>query len=406
MINKKKDGHYEEETPVVLKNIITCDEYAALDNEDKKSFYPINPKYEKLSLFAKIVFSLCAVCTVIYIISLFSKDFSDFFNLHIGSFFRMVTAFVSGIIPFSLAEMIIILIPVLFAFTLYYIIKFRCLTWKTTIMSMLNLIAVLCLIFSLFVVNLGIGYRGSTLDEKLNLEQNNPSKEDLYHTAMHLADLVNKEAELLHLDADGASIMPYSFNEMNKKLIAAYDSFCEEYDFLNNYSSRLKPVMLSNAMSYTHITGVYTFFTGEANINVAFPDYTIPYTAAHELAHQRGIAREDEANMIAFLVCIRSDDAYIRYSGYLNMYEYVSNALYSADGKLYSEVRGKLNDKINSEHRAYNKFFEKYKESKTSEVSDKINDTYLQIQGTAGTRSYGMVVDLTVAFFKDKNIIP
>lgn len=406
MTDNKKDKNLEKKIPAEFKDVITCDEYSALSEEDKKKFYPINPKSEKISLFAKIIFTISAVCIVVYLISFFSNDFSDFFNLHVGSFFRMISAYISGIIPFSLAEMIIILIPVLFAFILYYIIKFKCLTWKTTMMSLLNLIAVLCLIFSLFVVNLGIGYRGSTLDEKLNLEQNNPSKEDLYHTAMYLADLASKDAELLYLDADGSSIMPYSFNEMNKKLIKAYDSFCEDYDFIKNYSSRLKPVMLSNAMSYTHITGVYTFFTGEANINVAFPDYTIPYTAAHELAHQRGIAREDEANMIAFLICMKSDDAYIRYSGYLNMYEYVSNALYGADRELYSKVREHLNEKIISEHKAYNKFFEKYKESTSSKVSGTINDTYLKIQGTEGSRSYGMVVDLTVAFFKDKNIIP
>ena len=59
---------------------------------------------------------------------------------------------------------------------------------------------------------------------------------------------------------------------MNKKLIEAYDSFCEDYDFINNFNSKLKPVMLSDAMSYTHITGVYSFFTGEANVNIAFPD--------------------------------------------------------------------------------------------------------------------------------------
>ena len=49
------------------------------------------------------------------------------------------------------------------------------------------------------------------------------------------------------------------------------------------------------------------------------------------MAHQRGIAREDEANFIAFLVCMASDDPYIRYSGYLEVYEYVASSLYSDD---------------------------------------------------------------------------
>jgi len=153
-------------------------------------------------------------------------------------------------------------------------------------------------------------------------------------------------------------------------------------------------------MSYTHITGVYTFFTGESNLNVNFPDYTLPYTAAHELAHQRGFAREDEANFIAFLVCDASDDPYIRYSGYVGMYQYVMNALYRADKELYREVYRMGEMSLRLEQVAYGEFFKKYEKSKVGEVSGAINNSYLQSQGTVGTKSYGMVVDLTVAYFR------
>ena len=175
--------------------------------------------------------------------------------------------------------------------------------------------------------------------------------------------------------------------------------------FINNFSSKVKPVILSEAMSYAHTTGIYTFFTGEANINVNFPDYTIPYTAAHELAHQRGIAREDEANLIAFLVSIESDDDYILYCAYLNMYEYIASALYKADKDLYKQAVSTLSADVRRELVAYNNFFKKYQESTASKVSNKVNDVYLKAQGTVGKKSYGMVVDLAVAYFKSENII-
>lgn len=154
-------------------------------------------------------------------------------------------------------------------------------------------------------------------------------------------------------------------------------------------------------MSYTHITGVYTFFTGESNINVAFPDYTIPFTAAHELAHQRGIARENEANFVAFLVCSSSEDDYVRYCAYLNMYEYVASALASADPSLYSQVYATLPTAVRAELDAYSRFYEKYRNSAASEVSGAVNNAVLIINGTEGTKSYGMVVDLAVAYYKD-----
>ena len=196
--------------------------------------------------------------------------------------------------------------------------------------------------------------------------------------------------------------MPYSLKEMNKKLNEAYRKAYEKYPFLSRFYSNPKPVALSEPWTYTHISGVYTFFTGEANINVNFPDYTIPYTSAHEMAHQRGIAREDEANFVAFLVCIESDDAYIRYSGYTGVFEYVASSLYSADKDLYKKL---YTENVTAEYRnemnAYNEFFEKYRENKVAEVSAKVNDKYLQSHGQQeGVKSYGLVVDLAVAYYK------
>ena len=57
---------------------------------------------------------------------------------------------------------------------------------------------------------------------------------------------------------------------------------------------------------------------------------------------------------------------------------------------------------VRYEMSAYADFFEKYKESVASDVSGAVNNTYLTIQGTAGTASYGMVVDLAVAYYNVK----
>ena len=200
--------------------------------------------------------------------------------------------------------------------------------------------------------------------------------------------------------------MVYSLDELNTKLNHAYLSSAEKYPFVQKMASNVKEVALSELMSYTHITGVYTYFTGEANINCVFPDYTIPFTMAHEMAHQRGIAREEEANFVAFLVCLESDDPYILYSAYLNMYEYVANDLYRADKELYSTVVSKKSARISAEQTAYSEFFAKYRDSVASNVASTVNDAYLKEQGqTAGAKSYGLVVDLAVAHYKNNGMI-
>ena len=363
------------------------------------------PRCERLPRICLISFIVTGICGILTLVFRLSPAFSDWFNRYISQAFRFVFAKLTSFLPFSLAEIMLMLSPLILAALIVYAIKTHLQSWRSVGMYLLKVLSVVCVFAILFVTNFAAGYYGVTLsdDSKLDLDRKKVSAEELYTTALHLIEDVRREAELVEFAEKDFSIMPYSISEMNRKLLDAYDSFCADHDFIAHFNSRVKPVILSEAMSYTHITGVYSYFSGEANINVNFPDYTIPYTAAHEMAHQRGIAREDEANFIAFLVCISSDDAYIRYSGYLNLYEYVASSLYSADPELYFEARGQLPMTVRYEMSAYSKFFDKYRDSVAGEVSGTINDLYLKGNGTEGTRSYGLVVDLAVAYDKKQH---
>ena len=354
----------------------------------------------RLPLVFKIFFGICGLSAVLYVIFLFSEPFADFFNRYISSVIRAVLAHATSWIPFSLAEFILILSPVILIAVIRFGLKKYADCWRDVFIYCGALVSVLALVLSIFVMGFAPAYRGTTLDKKLGIERRAVSSEELYATAEILTEKIREEySSVYYSDATDFSVMPYDFNEMNDKLLEAYDRICDKYSFVQKLHSRVKPVMLSEPMSYTHITGVYSFFTGEANINVNFPDYTIPFTAAHELAHQRGIAREDEANFMAFLVCIEADSAYIRYSGYLQLYEYVASSLAEADTAAYIRNWNSLPLPVQKEIVAFGNFFKKYQHSKVSEVTDKVNDKFLTSQGTAGTKSYGMVVDLAVAYY-------
>ena len=374
-------------------------------HEKESATADITVKKEKLRLplISWIMYGSAAVCLPLYIAFLFSERFSDFFNRYISSVFRAALAHLTGWIPFSLAELALLLLPVIVFVITAAILRYYGESFKEMISSIICVLSALAFMFSSFTLGFAPAYRGSSLDKKLGIERTEVSVEELYTTAQILAKKVAEESENVSYGIDGFSVMPYGYEEMNRKLIEAYSKTCDDYSFVQRLDSRLKPVMLSEAMSYTHITGVYTFFTGEANINVAFPDYTLPYTAAHELSHQRGIAREDEANFMAFLVCIRSEDAYIRYSAYLNLYEYVAGQLAGVDASRYTATYLLLPMNVRSEMAAYAEFYQKYRDSAASDVSETVNDTFLKLHGTEGTRSYGMVVDLAVAYYIDQD---
>ncbi len=403
-MNKKKQKKTNNETDKLIYGI-SAKEFCELSESERKEWTPVKSKYEKIPKFCVFSLIMTVISVILYVSFEFNEAFADFFNKYISMPIRIALAKITNVLPFSLAEAIIILLPVIGFISIWYLLKFRCETKKSSMIATFSVLSVASLLLSSFVWCFSAGYRVPTLDKRLELESQPISAQELYETTEYLTERINELSSVVDYGSDGFSKMPYSLSEMNKKLIDAYDKFCEKNTFITNFNSRLKPIVLSELLSYTHITGVYTFFTGESNLNVKFPDYTIPFTAAHELAHQRGIAREDEANMIAFLVCMESEDPYIRYSAYTNVYEFVAAALQSADKELFGEVRPKISSLFYSEQVAFSKFFDKYRKSVASEVSGAVNDAYLVSQGTVGKRSYGMVVDLTVAYYKHNGII-
>ncbi len=348
---------------------------------------------------ALVLFVIAAISAVVHIISELSEGFSDFFNFYIGSFIRGILATATGVSPFSVAETVIIMIPVLFCVVLISCIRITNRDTVKGVRFVAMTAGILSLLYTLFVTTTTVAYNGAPLADKLGLSIKPVTADELQVAAEYMIDKMNGELDSINYTYHGDSVMPYSFSEMNRHLLDAYDKAADKYPFIPHLRSRLKQIALSEPMTYTHISGIFTYYTGEANINTNFPDYSIPFTAAHELAHQRGILPENEANFVAFLVCCEADDPYIRYSGYVNMYEYLNSALYSADYGKFTDVYSSLDSRVRGEMLSYNDFFEKYRVSTVADISSAVNDTYLKAQGqSAGAKSYGMVVDLAVAY--------
>ena len=394
--NQEKDFIPSEDTEET--KILSADENTENNNDDPE---PEKIEAKKVPLFSKILLCFAAFCGILYIIFLNVPEFSDFFNMNISPIIRGLLAHLTSWVPFSVAEFFLIFSPVLIVTLVIIGMKKYSDSWRNVGVFCVIMLSIGSYIFSTYALGFVPAYHGSTLDKKMGLDKQKVSAAELYDTAQILSEQLKIEGEHIIYNGEGASVMPYSYDELNNKLMAAYEKAYEKYDFISPLHSNIKEIMLSEPMTYTHISGVYTFFTGEANLNVNFPDYVLPYTAAHEFAHQRGIAREDEANFVAFLVCMESDDHYIRYSAYLNLYEYVANALYSADRNSYKLVYTGLSAGAKTDMIAFNKFFEKYKQTVVSEISQNVNDTFLNFNGVEeGHKSYGMVVDLAVAYYK------
>ena len=326
-----------------------------------------------------------------------SFDFADKLNSTVGSFLRRIMAAVTNFASFSIFESMICLIPVFLSLIIIFAV--RAARRKRKCRFLLNILSFVFFVYTVYVFAMGVSYHTTPLENKLGLNAaESIAAEELDATLDIIIPELNALAEDIDFGED-STVMPYDFDTLGEKIVDAYAAFSDRYGITPKMESRPKPIYYSGIMSSLRITGIYTFYTGEANINMAYPDYNLPFTVAHEFAHQRGIMRENEANFVAFLVCISSTDPYIRYSGYLNMYEYLISALYRTDRELWKKQASRLSECAIADIIASNAVFEQYGDSVVGDVSNSINDLYLQANGTQGTVTYGLVTRLAVAYY-------
>lgn len=344
---------------------------------------------------------LFLVALLLFVVSLLSSAAADFINFRLGGALRAVPTALTAIFPFSVIEIVLILALPAAIFLLVYLIR-RAGSREQFYRSLAGCLTAILLFAAFYLVTVAPGYRTSRLSDRLGLAEQEIDEEILRDTALYLLrEARSLEGELARGE-NGATVLSLDFSDLTKEILRGYEAIDPSGKLSSPSAARLKPVMLSSLMSSAHFLGIWSYVTGETNINTQFPDYTIPYTAAHEMAHQRGIAREDEANFMAFLALSACDDPYLRYSGYLGLYEYVSYALYEHYPDTYfSVVLPELGDGVRDEMIAYEEFFEPHEGSTLSEITGAVNDAYLKANGTSGEASYGEVVRLAVAYYAD-----
>ncbi len=259
--------------------------------------------------------------------------------------------------------------------------------------------------FLLYMIMHGANFYRLPASELMGIDTSIRSADYLQRVCIDLAEKASAERLLVEEDEEGCMKLSQSKAATLRLAQEGYSKLSQEYPFLWGGVWRGKPVLLSHWWSYTGITGMYFPFLAEANVNIDIPDWDIPSTAAHELAHTRGFAREDECNFFAFLTSIASDSADCRYSGYLSAYIYCSNALYAYNGEMGAEARSHCSEGVRRDLAANSRYWKQF-EGKVQEVSTSVNNSFIAAQGDAdGVLSYGRAVQLIVGYYDQKGWI-
>lgn len=312
-----------------------------------------------------------------------------------------VLSIITGVLPFSLAEFIIGALILTGCWwiikTVITVIKGNGGRGKTLLSFFVNLAAAVSIVYFMFVLVWGFNYQRLPFSAIANYDTRPSAIAELKEACQEFINRSNSLRDKVAEDKAGVMKVEGGKRYALDNAWKGYDRIGTEFPFLKGNYGRPKGVVFSPVMSVIGISGVYFPFTGEANVNIDVTDSEVPFTTCHEMAHQRGFSREDEANYIAYLACKNHPDSAFQYSGNLMALTYSMNALYSHDRDAYKQLRAKYSAGVLRDLKAINTYWAKY-ESPVSDISDKVNNAYLKANMQSdGVYSYGRMVDLLIA---------
>lgn len=309
-------------------------------------------------------------------------------------------------VPFIAAEMLLYLLiglTALYILVMIYKMIRHGHVWARLARIASNALALASILLLLFYGLYGPAYTAQPLAERLGIETESVNTEDVHKLrtlTVYMRNQANDYANLVQRDfVDDCTFG--SFETMNDMVINAFESAEIGYSVLSGPYAPVKIPYSRRLMNTLGLMGIFVPYTGEAVVNAAAPDQSIPFTMAHEMCHRLAIAREGEANFMAFIVCSESADRRANYSGYFMAYRYCISALSAVDPTAAGEVNAGVNDRLSHDLAQY-KDFALSCDNWLSDLGVRVNDFYLKSQGqTEGMDSYGEMVDLLLAEFAD-----
>ena len=318
--------------------------------------------------------------------------------------FHRAAARLTGPLPFSLAEALIVAgVLAALGYLAVFIVGLirRRERAKRVYRLLLTALCAFTLLYGGFCLFWGVYYYTSDFEARSGIQTAPVRTQQLETVTRYFTDLLNHYARSVRRDENGVFAEPRA--EYFSRSAALYENAARLVPCLAGDAVPAKPFFFSYFMSCVDFTGFYFPFTGEANINVHAPGCLIPSTIAHEQAHQRGVAQEDEANFCAVLASLESGDPVYCYSACLLAYIHLGNALYTADHDAWADNYARLAPEVRADLAENNAYWARFR-TPVANVSNSVYTGFLQSYGqTLGLQTYGKCVDLLVTYYYDRS---
>jgi hypothetical protein len=340
---------------------------------------------------------IIALCVKIF--SFFPEAVEKYYSTGIYPVISIFPRLVFGWIPFSVGDILYaaVLIYLLISLVRFFTHAFRRqLHRQYLLLCVKRCVSIGLWVYLAFNIFWGLNYDRLPIARQQHLETKPYTREELQSfiallvIRINAIDSASRESRK-NLNSND-SIFKYS--------IKAYHSAARLHPGLSYTIPSVKYSFYGYLANYMGFSGYYNPFTCEAQVNTTIPRFVQPFTTCHEIGHQLGYAKEEEANFCGFLATKSSDDPAFRYSVYVDLYLYSASALYAMDSTAYIPYRESLKPAVRQDLRDLKAFYMKY-ENPLEPIIHRIYGKYLKAnRQPQGIYSYDEVVGLAIAYYR------
>jgi hypothetical protein len=256
----------------------------------------------------------------------------------------------------------------------------------------LKILQTVAFLYAFFYVSWGFNYFRPGIAKRLNWTQSSNSEDFFKEVIDSVVVMTNRNyislssGEYTHFD----TVVEESYRKNSNSLGISYP----------NGVRRPKKMIFSSFFSKLGVSGYFGPFFNEIHLNSYLLPLDYPFVLSHEKAHQFGVTSEAEANFVAFVICINSDDQKLKYSGCQSLLLYfLKDATHRKD---YHEIFDKIDKRVISDLRMRQKYYLGIQNENMSDMQSRANDAYLKVNNIEkGVKNYDLVVSLVLGWYQN-----
>ena len=326
---------------------------------------------------------LLALCILWALVPVSSQWIETIYSRNIYPGLASLMMSLTGALPFSLATVLLITLPLLWIIISLRSFQKRQSFWWLVYWLWRTLMA-LAIIYALFVMFWGANYRRENIEHLFALTETTISQTDI-------EALVNSLQDILEQTVDSDRNMPQAMTAINDSL----NNLNYNLTGKNLRLPKVKPLPPGWLILAGRASGVVSPWTLEAHVDGALPEVAMIAVGAHELAHLAGFAGEADADFVGAMAGLNAKDDYARYAVALRLWWEVVATLPVDQQANYFE---NLPIEATRDIRASIEPYQRYRlPNWIQQFQQKSYNQYLKSQGVeAGIADYSRIVSLLV----------